>query len=120
MTRSEIRYALFSLKSKAEGKEEIPPLPDGFEEGFSAQERFRGFINFGVTWDVKEDEPWTIESLDKSHLEVWNEELKAVVPVITEEGIVSAEEYNAAEKLKAKPKKKARKKAKKRTRRKGK
>ena len=47
-----------------------------------------------MTWDVFEDDPWKCVLLKKSQEQEWNETLEKVCPVITPEGIVSAEEYN--------------------------
>lgn len=94
MRRSDIRYKLFTLQTEAERGVEVPPLPEGFRESFETQEHFRGFINFGVTWDVDDDDPWKVVPLEMSHLERWHETLRNIVPVITPEGdIVSAEEW---------------------------
>ena len=101
--RSDIRYKLFSLKSEAERGVEIPALPEGFRESFEEQEAFRGFINFGVTWDVSENDPWKVIPLDRSHLEVWNEVLRSKVPIIGPDGkVYTPEEWDAhIESLKA-------------------
>lgn len=97
MTRSEIRYICFTLFSEAERGKEIPPPPEGFKETFESQEAFRGWLAFGVTWDVDEDDPWKAVPRECSLLEEWHRELMRKVPVLTEDGIISAEEYNGRE-----------------------
>jgi len=96
MTRSEIRYLCFSEFTRAEsGKPDIPPAPPGFVETFQSQKDFRGWLGFGVTWDVDEDDPWKVVPLECSLLEQWHRELATMVPVIAPDGsIVSAEEWN--------------------------
>lgn len=95
MERSEIRYICFSLFTEAEKGKDIPPPPVGFRETFESQEAFRGWLGFGVTWDIDEDDHWKAVPRECSLLEEWHRELARKVPVLTEDGIVSAEEWNA-------------------------
>lgn len=82
MNLKEIRYRLFQLKDQAEREVEIPELPEDFKESFEEQDAFRGWINFGVKWDVDEKDPWKIVKRKKSIEEEWNEVLLEKVPEI--------------------------------------
>ena len=95
MTRKQIRYLLFRLKSDSEGVSKAPALPKGFKKSFSSQKKFQGWNNFGVTWDVggrvpNEDQPhedatskepsgWVIVMRDESLDEEWDRVLADVV-----------------------------------------
>lgn len=97
LTRRQIRYLLFRLRTQEIGGAKAPTkLPRGFKKSFTEQPKFRGWASFGVTWDVAEkpDSPWTIVFRDKSLEQEWNEVLIEKVPVLTEDGeIVEAEEW---------------------------
>ena len=95
MEYNDIKIRLASLRSKAlYNREPNYDFPEGFIESFENQENFRGWANYHVTWDVFEDDPWRCVLRKKSQEQEWHETLEKVVPVITPEGIVSAEEYN--------------------------
>ena len=94
MTRTEVKYILARLRTEAERNVEPPELPEGFRESFSDQPNFRGWINYGVTWYVDEEDVWKVVLLKKSKRREWEETLAKVVPVITADGVISAEEYN--------------------------
>lgn len=80
MNRSEIRYLLFKLNANAEGGTELTKLPTGFKESFDSQANFRGWLNFGVTWDVDENDPWKVILREKSIEAEWTELLLEKVP----------------------------------------
>lgn len=80
MNRREIRYLCARLKSEQEGLSASPDLPEDFIEKFESQQRFRGWENYGVTWDVDEDDPWTIKFLSMSLEQQWHQELMNAVP----------------------------------------
>lgn len=71
-------------------------LPKGFKESFENQDEFRGWRNYHETWDVTKKDPWTIYIRSRSNVADWEHELHKVIPVITPNGIVSAEEYEKA------------------------
>ena len=98
MTRKQIRYLLFRLKTQTESGVETPKLPKGFRKSFTTQKKFQGWTSFGVTWDVggripNEDNPhsdttseeesaWTVVMRDKSLDELWNDQLeKSLTPL---------------------------------------
>ena len=95
MKFKDIKLRLASLRSKAlYGREPHYDMPEGFKESFENQKNFRGWVNYHVTWDVFEDDPWKCVLLKKSQEQEWNETLEKVCPVITPEGeIVTAEEW---------------------------
>lgn len=99
MNRKEVKYLLARLRTYAETKRsdcptvEPPELPQGFLESFESQEAFRGWVNYHVTWDVDSDDHWKVVPLGQSLEEKWHGDLEKVIPVLTEDGIVSAEEW---------------------------
>ena len=97
MEFSKIKYLLACHRSEAlyDDKPIRVEVPEGFKESFEAQDNFRGWVNYHVTWDVFEDDPWKCVLLKKSQEQEWNETLEKVCPVLTPEGkIVPAEEWN--------------------------
>ena len=95
LTKRQIRYLLFRLRTEELGGAKAPTkFPRGFKKTFTDQSKFRGWVGFSVSWDVDDDSPWTIVFREKSIEEEWNAILKEKVPVITEDGIIEAEEYN--------------------------
>lgn len=96
MTRKQIRYLLFRLKTQTDEGLDTPKLNKGFKKSFESQKKFQGWSSFGVTWDVGgrilnddnpihdttsiEESPWTIVLRDKSLDEAWNDVLRKVVP----------------------------------------
>ena len=99
MTKQEIKYLLARLRTEAETSNSdqptvLPPeIPEGFKESFENQKGFKGWINYHVTWDVHPDDPWMVVILRQSLEQEWHKELEGVVPVLTENGVVSAEEW---------------------------
>jgi hypothetical protein len=82
MTKKDIRYLLFRIRTEAEGATKAPPLPRGFKKGFEEQEHFDGWERFGITWDVIPADPWTTYRREKSLLQEHEEEMLAKVPVL--------------------------------------
>ena len=80
MNRRQIRYLCARCKSEAEGFAEKPELVEGFLETFESQPNFRGWMGFGVSWDVDVNDPWRIVLRDKSIEDEWHEVLEQVVP----------------------------------------
>ena len=83
MTRRQIRYLLARLKTEATGGVKPPKLPEGFRESFERQDKFRGWPNYQVVWDV-DDSGWGIALLDISAEEAWNNLLMEKVPELPE------------------------------------
>lgn len=98
MTRKEIKRALALLKSEVElGRDHRLDLPAGFRKSFEAQRGFLGWINYHVTWDVDDHDAWRVVPLLESRVRSWHKQLEKLVPVLTEDGVVSAEEYAKSE-----------------------
>lgn len=98
MDIKEIKRFLALLKAEVEldRKHDGIEYPEGFKESFENQKDFRGWINYKETWyiDEENDNPWKIILIKRPLLEDWHDILKKFVPVLTPEGVVSAEEYN--------------------------
>lgn len=80
MNKKQIRYLCSRIRTEAEGFAEKPELPQGFMETFESQANFRGWMGFGVTWDVDPKDPWKIVLREKSIEDEWNGILEKVVP----------------------------------------
>lgn len=81
LTRRDIRYLCFRLKTEADGGPEAPELPQGFRETFEGQELFRGWAAFGVSWDVDQEDFWKIVILKESLARQWERTLLEKVPI---------------------------------------
>ena len=100
MTRKQIRYLLFRIRTAAEGGSECPEPPENFKKSFESQAKFLGWPSFGVTWDVggripnednplidatsKESDQWTIVLREESLDDAWNTVLARVVTPLPE------------------------------------
>jgi hypothetical protein len=94
MSEIKVKRLLALIKSEIElDRDHNLRLPKGFKRSFEIQKHFKGWINYHVTWDVHPEDPWRVIPLNKSLEEQWHDELEKVVPVITPEGIVEAEEW---------------------------
>jgi hypothetical protein len=81
LTRRNVRYLCFRLRTEAEGGNAAPELPEGFKETFEEQENFRGWAAFGVSWDVDENDQWLAVILKESLARQWERTLLQKVPV---------------------------------------
>ncbi|MEX2010501.1 MAG: hypothetical protein WD874_01710 [Parcubacteria group bacterium] len=77
LTRRNIRYICFRLKSEAQGG--VKAVGDGImehveevKEHMSEQADFGGWDKFGVTWDVDEKAYLVVVTLRRSHESAWN------------------------------------------------
>ena len=81
------------LKAEVELGRPFPfELPEGFKESFENQKHFTGWINYHVTWDTTNEDPWTIYPRKKSLEAEWHAELIKHVPVIAPNGQIMEQE----------------------------
>ena len=81
LTRRNVRYICFRLKTEAEGgeavdREGILAFTDEVREHMEEQTGFGGWSKFGVTWDVDEQSYFVVVPLKKSIESAWNTVLK--------------------------------------------
>lgn len=88
LERRQVRYALYCMRSKQEGK----ILPEDFDSTlpskFEEQEGFDGWSNFAITWDVTLHNPYKITSRHFSEAEEWERVVQAKFPQIQPDGTV--------------------------------
>ena len=98
--RKHIRYQLYRMKGSVLGQCSDVSAP-GFKEAFEAKERFDGWRNFGVTWDVALDDPERIVHRTRSVAEEWDDVIKAKFPVIEPGGRVVYPDVTVRHKVEA-------------------
>jgi hypothetical protein len=98
-TLKQVKRKLALLKAEVELGRAYPfDLPEGFKESFECQEKFRGWINYHVTWDVADSDPWTVVTLKESREATWNQQLAERVPYITQAGeVVTPKQFERLE-----------------------
>jgi len=108
MTRRQIRYWLFRFRTETEENgASAEGSPEGLREKFEDMEWFQNWENFGITWDVHDEDFFRIVPLKQSLSDQWNRVLEEKVPEL-----IKDETHN--EKItKKKTKKKSKKKTKK-------
>lgn len=88
LERRNIRYALYCMRSKQEGKN----MPEDFDynltDKFEKQDGFDGWKNFATTWDVALDNPYSVVSRHFSEAEEWERVVQAKFPQIQPDGSV--------------------------------
>jgi hypothetical protein len=90
MDRKQVKRLLALLKARAEYTDRTIEIdiPPGFKQSFESQPAFRGWINYHVTWDVSDDDAWTVVARKKSLAAEWHETLIRSVPVIQPDGTI--------------------------------
>lgn len=74
------RYLCFTMKNITEGGSDEILVPDKLIEYFESMPEFEGWHNFGVTWDVKKNDPLSIFFRDFSVNQEWDATMRRVVP----------------------------------------
>lgn len=77
LTRRKVRYWCFRFKTEKLGGDPANDSPDGLREHFENLEWFDSWLNFGITWDVRDDNPLVLSKLKLSHDESWINTLKS-------------------------------------------
>jgi hypothetical protein len=75
--RRQVRYWLFRFRTAAEGGASAKGAPSGLRERFEDHPHFGGWENYGVTWDVSDDDPSVLVPLRVSLEVQWNTEAMA-------------------------------------------
>ena len=82
LTRSNIRYICFRLKTESEGGPKASPTDSvvmshvaEVKEHMETQEFFGGWDKFGITWDVDSISPWVVVRRRTSLETEWNKQV---------------------------------------------
>lgn len=88
LERRKVRYALYCMRSKQEGK----TLPNDFDSTlpskFEEQDGFDGWKNFAITWDVALHDTYKVVSRHFSEAEEWERVVQAKFPQLQPDGSV--------------------------------
>lgn len=80
LDRRQIRYWLFRFRTETEaGGAKAKGAPRGLRKLFQELPGFDGWAKFGVTWDVGEEDPFSIAPRKYTIHEEWNATLRRVV-----------------------------------------
>ena len=74
MTKRQVRYLCYRLRTGAEKEEEVNDIPEGFKEYFEEQDYFDSWINFAMTWDIDDKLKAELRTYDEQT--EWNSVMK--------------------------------------------
>lgn len=77
LPRSKVRYWCFRFKTEEDGGADASDAPKGLKKLFEDMRWFTKWTEFGITWDVDENDAFDIVPLKTSLEEQWNTEAMA-------------------------------------------
>ncbi len=74
--RRRIRYCLFRLNTEEAEGIPVDDIPAGLKKHYESSEEFDGWKNFGVTWDVDDNDPLVTVPRYESINEAWDRQIE--------------------------------------------
>ena len=75
LTKRQIRYLCFRLRTEAQGGVKADNIPKGFKENFEKQECFTSWDKFGDNWDINISNPTQAISRNATIHQEWRTQL---------------------------------------------